>query len=366
MSLTARILILSPSALPEITGNALTAERWRRGLTERGFEVEVLATRGLDALSLAESLRARPPQLIHAHHALHSGALLLTPPVEVFGAKIPLVVSPGGTDVNVDWKDAEKRKIMARICRRARFIIVQSGEALGRLRELFPETGDRLLLIPKSILFPGKEKFDLREAAGCGPKNLLFFFPAGIRPVKGNLECLRRLKAVCRKRRRIRVLFAGPALDSAYAEKFAAEMAASRAFARWVPPIPPPAMLSAYGSADVVLNGSFSEGLSNALLEATAAGRPVLASKIPGNRLAVLGKDGDLPMGLLYDPEDPEDFVRKALILIDDDELRRKFGEAGLRRAATLPTLAEEAGLLTRVYEQAIDRKEGQARLPLG
>jgi len=349
-----RILILTPAALPSITGNAMTAERWRRGLQEKGFEVEVQATRDLEALTFLKILRHRAPQLIHAHHASHAGSLLLNPLFEVFGSKIPLVVSPGGTDMNVDWKDRRKRERIVRVCHQARFIVVQSEELHLRLRDLLPEIGDRLALIPKSILYLGQDNVDLREMAGAGPEHLLFFLPAGIRPVKGNLECLRLLKRVHEQRPRIRALFSGAPLDSGYSEKFEKEIKDLQNFARWVPAIPPPAILSAYRAADIVVNGSFSEGLSNALLEATAAGRPILASKIPGNRWAVLGNNGDHPMGFLYDMDDPEDFLKKALILTDEEEVRRKFGEAGIRRAALLPSPEEEAARLAAVYEKAM------------
>lgn len=354
MNSAARILILTPTALPSITGNAMTAERWRRGLQGRGWDVEIQATRGLDILTLLKIIRQRQPQLIHAHHIFHAGSMLLNPLLEVFGSKIPLVVSPGGTDMNVDWKSRRQRETIVRVCHRARFIVVQSEELLFRIQDLLPEIGERLVFIPKSFVYLGQEDFHLREAAGCGPENLLFFLPAGIRPVKGNLECLRLMKKVHEQRPRIRVLFAGARIDTEYSEKFEREVNEHRTFARWIPPVPPSAILSAYRAADIILNASSSEGLSNALLEATAAGRPVLASKIPGNRWVVLGNNGDHPMGLLYDGDDPEDFLKKALILIDEEEVRRKFGEAGIRRAASLPTPDKEAGRLARVYEMAM------------
>jgi hypothetical protein len=37
----ARILILTPTALPSITGNAMTVERWRRGLQGRDWDIEI-------------------------------------------------------------------------------------------------------------------------------------------------------------------------------------------------------------------------------------------------------------------------------------------------------------------------------------
>jgi glycosyltransferase involved in cell wall biosynthesis len=113
-------------------------------------------------------------------------------------------------------------------------------------------------------------------------------------------------------------------------------------------------MRAAYHSADVILNGSASEGLSNVLIEARAAGRPLLASDIPGNRWPVLGDRGDLPMGVLFDSLDADDFVRKAILLVDDAMLRRKLGEAGAAYARRMPGPCDEARALIAVYQAAM------------
>jgi len=115
-------------------------------------------------------------------------------------------------------------------------------------------------------------------------------------------------------------------------------------------------MRSAYEGADVVLNASSSEGLSNVLLEAKAAGKPILASDIPGNRHPVLGEDGDAPAGLLFNLRDHGDFLRKALRLIDDPELRHTLGQGGENQTARLPGSEEEGLGLLRVYETALNR----------
>ena len=113
-------------------------------------------------------------------------------------------------------------------------------------------------------------------------------------------------------------------------------------------------MRAAYGSVEVILNGSASEGLSNVLIEGRAAGKPLLVSDIPGNRWPVLGDPGDSTMGLLFGPSDRADFIEKALRLIDDATLRQKLGEAGAAYSQRMPGPGDEARALVAVYETAM------------
>jgi glycosyltransferase involved in cell wall biosynthesis len=172
--------------------------------------------------------------------------------------------------------------------------------------------------------------------------------------VKGNLECLLALEKAHAIRPRVRAVFAGPRLDEAYAARFEREIDRLRDFVRWIPPIAPQAMRAAYEGADVVLNASFSEGLSNVLMEAAAAGKPVLASDIPGNRWAVLGVPGETPSGCLFDPRNPDDFLRQALTLIDNDGKRRYLGEVGRERARRWPSPEDEGAALWGAYRRAL------------
>lgn len=345
-----RILILSPAVLPSVTGNAITAERWRRGLEKKGWAVHVLASRELEASNLEKAIDHFRPDLIHAHHAFQSGCRLLSLRFMDAGGKVPFVVSPAGTDINKDWNAASKREAIFRVLESARAIVAQGPGTLERLQEILPGADGRIFPVAKSILWFGKDPCRLRDLAGCLPGDILFFLPAGVRPVKGNLECLMALEKVRAVRPRVRVVFAGPELDPVYTARFAREVRRCAGFARWIPLIPPGAMRSAYEEADVVLNTSFSEGLSNSVLEGMAAGRPLLASDIPGNRGPVLGEKGDEPAGLLFDPQDPEDFLKQALRLMGDENLRNSLGQAGKMRAKGWTSPEEEADGLIRAY----------------
>jgi glycosyltransferase involved in cell wall biosynthesis len=256
--------------------------------------------------------------------------------------------------MNIESKLDPGKERVGRVLSRAEAIIVQSEEGRERLQEIVPGRMDRVYFVPKSFVWLGEETLDLRASCGFSPGDVVFFMPAGIRPVKGNLECLLGFERIHELRPAAKIIFAGPPLDESYAERFDREAERLRAFARWVPPIHPAAMRAAYHSVDVIFNGSASEGLSNVLIEARAAGKPLLASDIPGNRWPVLGDRGDLPMGLLFDPLDADDFVRQTILLVDNAMLRRKLGEAGAVYASRMPGPGDEARALVGVYEAAM------------
>jgi glycosyltransferase involved in cell wall biosynthesis len=78
-------------------------------------------------------------------------------------------------------------------------------------------------------------------------------------------------------------------------------------------------------AADVYLNTSVSEGQSNSLMEAMAAGVPVLASAVGGTPEVV--RDGE--SGLLFPGGEEALAVEKLHRLIGDADLRRALARCG-------------------------------------
>jgi glycosyltransferase involved in cell wall biosynthesis len=104
-------------------------------------------------------------------------------------------------------------------------------------------------------------------------------------------------------------------------------------------------VVHAYQAGQVVLFTSISEGFPFAVLEAMAAGRPVVASDVGGVKEAV-GADG-----VLVPPRRPEALADAALRLLVDPERRRLLGEAGRRRVLSLFTLEGSAERYASVYD---------------
>lgn len=96
---------------------------------------------------------------------------------------------------------------------------------------------------------------------------------------------------------------------------------------------------SLLAAADVVTLPSFTEGLPNVALEASAAGVPVVATAVGGTPEVVA--DGET--GFLVAPGRPEKLAARLLQLLRDDGLRTTLGNAGRARMQRLFTFDAQA-----------------------
>lgn len=99
---------------------------------------------------------------------------------------------------------------------------------------------------------------------------------------------------------------------------------------------------------DIAVLPSLEEGFSNAILEAMAAGKPVVATTAGGNAEAVIHGE----TGLLVPPRDSEALAQAVLWLLAHPAEAARFGEAGRRR------VTEQFGLsgMIRQYEAVYER----------
>jgi glycosyltransferase involved in cell wall biosynthesis len=105
---------------------------------------------------------------------------------------------------------------------------------------------------------------------------------------------------------------------------------------------------------DVFVLSSVWEGMSNSLLEAMAAGRPVVATRVGGNPEVVV--DGET--GLLVPPRDPRALADAVLRLLGDPALAGRLGEAARRRVESQFTLEQMVSRMQELYDQLLARKQ--------
>ncbi len=100
---------------------------------------------------------------------------------------------------------------------------------------------------------------------------------------------------------------------------------------------------------DVFVLPSLFEGLSIALVEAMALGKPPVVTTVGGNREVV--REG--VSGLTVPPRDPEALARAIVTLIEDSALRSSLG-AGARRRASDFDIRSSVERQRRVYEELL------------
>jgi glycosyltransferase involved in cell wall biosynthesis len=105
--------------------------------------------------------------------------------------------------------------------------------------------------------------------------------------------------------------------------------------------------------ADAVVLPSRSEGLPNAILEAMAAGRPVVASAVGGVPDVVT----DGVTGLLVPPEDPAALAAALTRLADDPALADRMGVAARRAAETDFSFERMVDACERLYVEELARR---------
>ena len=109
------LVIVTPTYLPGITGNAITAHRLYKGLMDKGVRVQVIVGGHCSTPDLK-------PDIIHALHALKGGVPALEM-AERFG--VPLIVTVTGTDFNIDLMQHCSSGV-SRVLEKASVIIVYS------------------------------------------------------------------------------------------------------------------------------------------------------------------------------------------------------------------------------------------------
>jgi glycosyltransferase involved in cell wall biosynthesis len=264
-------------------------------------------------------------------------------------AGVPTLIA---SERNVDvWEDPLKRylgRTLATLTNR----VVANAEAVRNYLIARGADAGRVVTIRNGVDF---SRFDgtldtttVRRSLGIAPEHFLATVVARLEPQKGHdtvIEAAARLRdshpqlrflfvgggsredalrgAVTRRALTDRIIFAGFRTDSADLVR----------------------------ASDVVVLTSIREGLSNALLEALAAGRPVIASRVGGNA-EVVSSD----VGILIPPADPSALTDALEQLVEHPERAAQMGRNGhghVRREFSVTRMVNETVAL---YE-ALDDK---------
>ena len=111
-----------------------------------------------------------------------------------------------------------------------------------------------------------------------------------------------------------------------------------------------PAVLAAL---NVVVNPSRTESLSNAILEAMAAGRPVIATRVGGNPELVRDRE----TGLLVAHEDEHALAKALEVMLSSPDLARQWGEKARQIVRKNYTIDQARERFEQLYRRVLAKK---------
>jgi glycosyltransferase involved in cell wall biosynthesis len=292
-------------------GNIITVRRIASFLETMGVETIILPADAMSVADMQYHLRSFAPDIIHAFHAGYCGETACT---LAEGLGIPFAITITGSDINEPLfrEHAGIHRAMAT----SAAIVCFDDLVAAEVAESFPETTGRIIVVPQGVV-----PLPVTPDAGCAfPEDaFMLLLPAALRGVKNIEFPLRALAPLVRKKHNLLLVIAGGVIDQEYADTIR-KMLAAAPFASWIGEVPHEQMGALYVRADVVLNCSHNEGMSNSLLEAMSLARPVLAADIPGNRSLV----HDNETGWLY--RDEAGFRELVTRIMGDATLRTEVG----------------------------------------
>jgi glycosyltransferase involved in cell wall biosynthesis len=186
-----------------------------------------------------------------------------------------------------------------------------------------------------------------------GPEDHIILVVANIDSRKNQNDFIKALDPLAKKMS-FQVRFFGKCGDDDYGREFQ-QLVASRSWCHYGGMISREALQSEFRKASMLVLPTHEDNCPMVVLEAQAAGVPVVASEVGG--VPDLIEDG--VTGLLVNPQDPATFFRAVKkLLTNDDYIRERLAMASHRKAITHyhPRLIAEKHL--DIYEQIIKQKK--------
>ena len=354
-----KIALLSEKYTPDIGGLAISTERFARLLSSAGHEVHASApTLNLPPsekrtlihnsvsmtrfgahkrvddtlvdwfeLVVAEQHKREPFDVLHAYFLTQAGF------IATYAGRyldVPSVVSVRGNDIERAAFDPSKFSHVMYALQNASTVTTNAGELMKKAKAFFDR---EIILIPNGIdaehFKPMVRNEELAEAIGVesGKQKAVIGFAGELREKKG-LKTLLRAYTQISKKHAANLLIVGEVRegqDKQFVQEYKVSHPDSRiVITGYVSPNDLPAY---YSLIDVFVHPSLRDGMPNALLEAMACEKPVIATPVGG----ILDVIKDCENGMIVPVNDAGALAKKIESLLADEGLRQRLGQAARR-----------------------------------
>lgn len=297
--------------------------------------------------SFVESYRLKQQiEIVHAHMAAY-------PMVAAFMSSLithkPYIVSCQGSDVRIS-----SRKFLHRIFRipflhHARKIATVSNEMAEILKQKFGIPECHIVVVGTG--YDEEIVAELKNANSHAEirRGMHIINVAYMRPEKNHRILLESFATLTGSIKGVRLSLVGDGPLREELEKFCKQQGIHDV--EFLGELPYREVLKQVANSDIFILTSLEEGMPNAIIEALALGKPVIATAVGG--IPEVVKDG--VNGILVPPKSTEHIAKALERLLSDSELRRKLGEAAAESVKDY-TWSKIAEKYERIYMAAREK----------
>jgi N-acetyl-alpha-D-glucosaminyl L-malate synthase BshA len=300
------------------------------------------------ATKMVEVTRHYDLDLLHVHYAVPNAVSAVLARQIMAPRPLPVVTTLHGTDITLVGNDPSFRETTV-------FGIAQSDAVTTPSEYLRRVTIEELGVTNAIDVVPNfvdPARFD--PAGGCPgarrwaqPGERILVHVSNFRPLKRVLDVLRVFHRVRERVPDARLLMVGDGPDRALAEQYCRDHGFCHAVS-FIGNLP--MVEEVLIGADLFLFASETESFGLAILEAMAAGVPVVAAGVGGVPEVVV--DGET--GYLLPVGDVEGMAAAAVALLSDEPRRRAVAAAARRRAVEVFSEEEMVGRYRGIYERVL------------
>jgi glycosyltransferase involved in cell wall biosynthesis len=257
--------------------------------------------------------QAKKNDLIHAHWSLNG---IIAGLAGIITGK-PVVTTLRGEDAN-RIQSSRVQRFLLRLCLRfSDAVTTVSGSMYKQLHVECPKMAKKIHFIPNGV----NDIFFTLSPIKKNPEARIVLLGSLI-PRKG-IDTVLSAAALC-KQQAWKMLIVGTGPEHTKLQNLATSEGIQERVC-FIGNIAPEAVPSLLSEADIFIQASYSEGRPNTVLEAMAAGVPVIGSNIDGiNELIIHKKNG-----LLFSAGKIEDLAEQMRTLLDCKQMRQELGLAG-------------------------------------
>lgn len=279
---------------------------WRLLVREKPFLVHTHTSKAGILGRLAARL-ARVPVIVHTPHG-HVFHGHFSPPLSRLFLDLERACSLITHTTIALTRGEREDYLRLRVCTPERSTVIHSGVPVDRYGN------------------PGVNPEEMKESLGLEGSAPVVGFVGWLLPVKGPMHLLCAMARIWEVHPHTVLVFVGKGDQETELRAVAAQMPGSEKvkFLGWRDDIP--RVMQVF---DVFVLPSLNEGMGRVLVEAMAAGKPVVASRTGG--IPDLVKNGR--NGFLVPPGDTEGLAKAVTALLDNASLRRAMGDEGRRTA---------------------------------